>query len=68
MNAPSALDLSRRLANSVRAIWLRYRQWDAERAACEVEADMLTAPTRLIELRARVTDLNNALEEIRRQS
>lgn len=47
-----------------RAFKLRWAIADEEASACNIQAEMMTAPARLIRARARITDLRNRLEEL----
>lgn len=52
------------LLNLPRRIHIAYLRWclaDEEATATNVQADMLSAPRRLIEIRSRITDLKTQL-------
>lgn len=58
----------KRLSVLWRAFILRWAIADEEAAACNIQAEMMTAPVRLIRARARITDLRNRLADLEASS
>lgn len=58
---------SRRLHNALRAAYLRWRIAEAEKDAMVIQAECLSGPRRLINLRAWITDAKNELADLEAQ-
>ena len=58
---------SRRLYSRAQAAYLRYLIREAEKDACVIQAESLTAPARLIKVRTYITDLRNRADALEAQ-
>lgn len=57
-----------RLGKRWRTFKLRWAIADEEATACNIQAEMMTAPARLIRARARIADLRNRLAALETSS
>lgn len=57
-----------RLHRRMHAAYLRYLASEAEKDACVIQAESLTAPVRLAQTRAYITDLRNRAEALEAQA